>query len=473
MKKLAQSDIGLIGLAVMGQNLTLNMEDKGYSVAVYNRTISVVDEFLKKKAKGKNIIGYHSLQDLCKSLKKPCLVMLMVKAGEPVDSIIKELIKHLEPSDIIIDGGNSHFKDTIRRSNLLKEKDLHYLGIGISGGEEGALKGPSIMIGGSEKAWNITKRLFQDISAKIDDQPCCSYLGPNGAGHFVKMVHNGIEYSDMQLIAESYFIMKKLLRLSPSQLESVYSEWNEGELNSYLIQITGEIFAAVDEETKKPLIDVILDAAAQKGTGKWTSQEALDIGVPVPSIAAAVFARNISGKKDERVSASKYLKGPPLRYSGETTQLIEVIRKALYAAKVCSYSQGFTLLEAASKEYGWNLNLGKIALIWQEGCIIRARFLKRIHEAFTRDQNLSNLLLDPYFADIIEQNQSDWRNILKLAIQNGIPVPAFSSALTYYDSYRSSSLPANLIQAQREYFGAHGFERIDKAHGIIFHHKFH
>jgi 6-phosphogluconate dehydrogenase len=464
---MTKATIGLIGLAVMGQNLALNIERNGFTVAVYNRTLSKVDEFISKR--GKNIIGCYSIEELCKTLKKPRKVILMIKAGEAIDKIIKELVNHLEPSDIIIDGGNSFFKDTIRRTQELEAQELYFLGVGISGGEEGALMGPSIMPGGSAKAWEEVKEIFQKIAAKVNDHPCCSYLGPGGAGHYVKMVHNGIEYSDMQLIAESYFILKNILKLTAEELKDVFSEWNEGELDSYLIQITRDILDTKDPETGVHILDIILDSAAQKGTGKWTSQEALDLGIPVPSITAAVSARSMSAQKEDRVNASKLLRGPNPLYSEEKTALIEATRKALYAAKLCSYAQGFSLLKAASKEYNWEINLGNIALMWRGGCIIRAQFLERIKTAYERNQTLENLLLDPYFYNIINDYQTEWRYIVGVASKNGIPIPALSSALAYYDSYRNPMLPANLIQAQRDYFGAHGFERVDKKRGQRFH----
>ncbi len=466
MKK---ADIGLIGLATMGQNLVLNLERNGFTVAVYNRTKDRTRDFIKIKGKGKKIISCFDLEEFSKRLTKPRKILLMVKAGNPVDSIIEELTRVLEPTDIIIDGGNSHFKDTIRRSTSLKAKKILYLGTGISGGEEGALNGPSIMFGGSKEAWKEVKDIFQRIAAKINGNPCCDYIGPNGAGHYVKMVHNGIEYSDMQLIAESYFILKNFLKLSANDLKNIFANWNDGDLNSYLIQITRNIFGTKDPETGKPLVDIILDSAVQKGTGKWVCQEALEIGVPLPSITEAVFSRIISAMKEERVKASKVLIGPKLEFSGEKSHLIEATRNALYAAKLCSYAQGFSLLRTASKEYKWKLDLGNIALIWRGGCIIQARFLEQIKAAYDRNENLENLLIDPYFIKIFENNQGDWRYIVGLATKNGIPIPGFSSTLAYYDSYRHSILPANLIQAQRDYFGAHGFERLDKKRGLRFH----
>ena len=466
---MTKADLGLIGLAVMGQNLVLNMERNGFTIAIYNRTTARIDEFINEEGLGKNIIGCYNLESFCNALKSPRIVLLMVQAGKPVDSIISKLLPILKSGDIIIDGGNSFYKDTIRRSENLEEEGIHYLGVGISGGKEGALKGPSIMPGGSLKAWNRVEEIFTKISAKIDGEPCCSYIGSNGAGHYVKMVHNGIEYSDMQLISEVYFLLKKLFNLTAFELADIFAEWNKGDLNSYLIQITRKILSERDSETGKPLVDIVLDSAQQKGTGKWTSQEALEIGEPVPSITEAVYARNISSKKEERVKASNVLKGPTPDFLGEKHTVIESARNALFAAKLCSYAQGFSLLKAGSKEHHWQLNLSKIARIWQNGCIIRASFLKQIENAFQQDKDLNNLLLDSYFANVIKTSQKGWRYVVKLAVENGIPVPAMSSALSYYDSYRNPSLPANLIQAQRDYFGAHGFERIDKERGVLFH----
>ncbi|MFX0085162.1 MAG: decarboxylating NADP(+)-dependent phosphogluconate dehydrogenase [Candidatus Hodarchaeota archaeon] len=468
MKK---ADIGLIGLAIMGQNLVLNLERNGFTVAVYNRTKNKTRDFIKIKGEGKKIIGCFDLEEFSERLTKPRKILLMIQAGKAVDSLIKELTEILEPKDIIIDGGNSHFKDTIRRSKMLKAKRLQYLGTGISGGEEGALKGPSIMPGGSKEAWKEVKVIFQKIAAKINGNPCCDYIGPNGAGHYVKMVHNGIEYSDMQLIAESYFILKNFLNLNANDLKNIFTYWNDGDLNSYLIEITKNIFGTRDPETGKPIVDIILDSADQKGTGKWTSQEALEVGASIPSITEAVFFRIISARKEERVKASNLLRGPKIKFLGKKDQLVEATRNALYAAKLCSYAQGFSLLKAASKEYNWKLDLGNIALMWRGGCIIRAQFLERIKTAYDRNKDLENLLIDPYFSKTIEKNQEDWRYIVGLAVKNGIPIPGFSSALAYYDSYRISSLPTNLIQAQRDYFGAHGFERVDKERGMRFHCK--
>jgi 6-phosphogluconate dehydrogenase len=463
-------DIGLIGLAVMGENLILNMESHGFSVAVYNRTTKKVDDFVNGRAKGKNIKGCYSLEELVGSLKPPRKVMTMVKAGKPVDELINQLIPLLDKGDILIDGGNSHFFDSIRRTKHLEERGFYFIGTGVSGGEEGALKGPSIMPGGSSEAWSHVKKIFQSIAAKVKDgSPCCEWVGDNGAGHFVKMVHNGIEYGDMQMIAESYAIMQKVLNLSPEQMQGIFSKWNEGELDSYLIAITVDIMGKRDEETGKPMLDVILDTAGQKGTGRWTSLEALNLGVPAPTVVEAVLARAMSAIKEERVAASKILHGPQGEFSGNRDEFIEMVRQALYASKICSYAQGFQLMRAASKEYQWNLNYGEIALMWREGCIIRAQFLGKIKDAFDKYPKLQNLLLDDYFRKAVEISQSAWRKVVATAIEWGIPVPAFSSALAYYDGYRSARVSANLLQAQRDYFGAHTYERVDKPRGEFFH----
>jgi 6-phosphogluconate dehydrogenase len=473
---MGKADIGLIGLAVMGENLILNMESKGFTVAAYNRTVSKVDRFVKGRAKGKKIVGARSIEELVDVLAKPRKVMLMVKAGKPVDDFIDLLIPHLEEGDIIIDGGNSFFGDTIRRTRYVEEKGLRYIGTGVSGGEEGALIGPSIMPGGSPDAWPFVKPIFQAIAAKVDDGvpssegiPCCDWVGSDGAGHYVKMVHNGIEYGDMQMIAEAYFLMKHLLGMTPAEMHKVFKVWNEGELDSYLIEITRDILAHVDEETGKPMVDVILDTAGQKGTGKWTSQSALDMGTPAPTVAEAVFARFMSAIKEERVAASAILEGPVPGYEGDKEVLIEDIRQALYASKICSYAQGFQLIKMAGDEYGWDLDFGGIALMWREGCIIRAQFLERIKEAFDEAPDLANLLLAPYFREAIDRTQEAWRRVVATAVTNGIPVPAFGSALTYYDSYRNDRLPANILQAQRDYFGAHTYERVDKPRGEFYH----
>ncbi len=466
-------DIGLVGLAVMGENLVLNMESKGFSVAVFNRTVTRVDEFISGRGKGKNIVGCHSVEELVAKLKRPRKVMLMVKAGAPVDAFIDQVMPHLEQGDIIIDGGNSHFPDTIRRTKMLEEKGLLYIGTGVSGGEEGALLGPSIMPGGSSAAWPAVKPIFQAISAKVEDgSPCCEWVGDDGAGHYVKMVHNGIEYGDMQMICEAYNLMKNILGMSAAEMHEVFTDWNKGELDSYLIEITRDILSTIDPETGKPVVDVILDTAGQKGTGKWTSTSALDLGAPAPTIAEAVFARCLSAIKEERVAASKVLSGPEKSScSGECDRqaFIEDIRKALYASKVCSYAQGYQLLKLAAADYGWSLNYGEIALMWRGGCIIRARFLGDIKAAFDKNPQLSNLLLDDFFKQIIDDCQTSWRKVVAAAAMNGVPVPAFSSALAYYDSLRSEVLPANLLQAQRDYFGAHTYERVDQPRGKFFH----
>jgi 6-phosphogluconate dehydrogenase len=466
---MSKADIGLIGLAVMGENLVMNMESKGYTVAVFNRTVSKVTKFVEGRAKGKNIIGAQSLEELVANLKKPRKVMLMVKAGKPVDDFIELLIPHLEPGDIIIDGGNSHFPDTIRRTKHVEEKGLLYIGTGVSGGEEGALLGPSLMPGGSPAAWPHVKPIFQAIAAKVEDgSPCCDWVGEDGAGHFVKMVHNGIEYGDMQLICEAYHLMKDLLGMTPDEMHEVFKEWNEGELNSYLIEITGDILAQKDEDGA-PLVDKILDTAGQKGTGKWTGITALDEGIPLTLIGEAVFSRCLSAMKEERVAASKVLQGPKPSFKGDKKAFIEDIRKALYASKIVSYAQGYTLMRSAAKTYGWHLNYGGIALMWRGGCIIRSTFLGKIKEAFDKNPELPNLLLDPFFKEKVEFCQEGWRKVCATALTNGLPVPAFTTALCYYDGYRCERLPANLLQAQRDYFGAHTYERVDKPRGEFFH----
>ena len=457
------NDIGLVGLAVMGQNLVLNMEDHGYSVAVFNRTTSKVDEFIAANP-GRKLFGAKSIEELCKNLKRPRKVMLMVKAGQPVDDFIEQVVPHLEPGDIIIDGGNSHFPDSIRRTNDLEARGFRFIGTGVSGGEDGARYGPSIMPGGSESAWPEVKEIFQAISAKVGDAktPCCDWVGADGAGHYVKMVHNGIEYGDMQLICEAYFLMKHSLGMGADEMYETFAEWNRGELESFLIEITRDIFTVQDEETGKPLVELILDTAGQKGTGKWTSQSALDLGIPAPTIIEAVQARTLSALKEERVAASKELNGPTGKHTGDKAAFLEAIEAALYCSKICSYAQGFALIRAAAEENGWQLNYGSVALLWREGCIIRAQFLERIKEAFEKNPGLTNLLLDDFFRKAIESNQEAWRRVVSEAILLGIPTPAFSSALAYYDSYRRDSLPANLLQAQRDYFGAHTYQRIDK-----------
>ena len=457
-----QCDFGLIGLAVMGQNLALNVERNGFSVAVYNRTAARTKEFMAERAVGKNIVAGYTIKEFVGLLKKPRKIMLMVKAGAPVDAVIEQLKPHLEPGDLLIDGGNSFFGDTERRAAELERRGILYIGTGVSGGEYGALYGPSIMPGGQKEAYALVEPIFKAIAARVDGDPCVTYIGPRGAGHYVKMVHNGIEYGDMQLIAESYDILSRGAGLSAAELHEVFAEWNQGELSSYLIEITADIFAKIDEETGKPLVEVILDEAKQKGTGKWTSQNALDLGVPTPTINAAVESRIISSYKDERVAASAVLSGPTARYQGDRERLIRAVRAALYAAKICSYAQGFTLLRVASQEYDYNLPLGEIARIWRGGCIIRARFLDKIRAAFERNPSLLNLLLDPDFAEAVQSRQDEWRFVVQTAVGLGIPCLAFSASLAYYDAYRSARLPANLTQAQRDYFGAHTYRRIDK-----------
>lgn len=460
---MSKQQIGVVGLAVMGKNLALNIESRGYSVAVYNRSFEKTEEFLKNEAEGKNFVGAATVEEFVNSLEKPRKILLMVKAGAATDATIDSLRPYLEDGDILIDGGNTFFQDTIRRNKELESTGIHFIGTGVSGGEEGALKGPSIMPGGQKEAYELVEPIFKAISAKVGDDACCTYIGPNGAGHYVKMVHNGIEYGDMQLICEAYFIMKHVLGLDAQELHEVFAEWNKGELDSYLIEITTDIFTKIDEETGKPLVDVILDTAGQKGTGKWTSQNALDLGVPLPIITESVFARFISAMKEERVKASKLLQGPEVKaFEGNKEELIEAVRKALYMSKICSYAQGFAQMRAASEEYGWDLRYGDIAMIFRGGCIIRAQFLQKIKEAYDRDPQLANLLLDPYFKEIVEGYQSSLREVLSVAIGRGIPVPSFASAIAYYDSYRTETLPANLLQAQRDYFGAHTYERVDK-----------
>ncbi len=465
MEKLA--DIGLIGLAVMGENLVLNMESKGYTVAVYNRTVEKVDKFISGRGKGKNFIGAHSIEELVKSLKSPRKVMMLVKAGKPVDDFIEKIIPYLEEGDIIIDGGNSHFPDTIRRTKYVESKGFRFIGTGVSGGEEGALKGPSIMPGGSDDAWPELKEIFQDIAAKVEGIPCCDWVGKDGAGHFVKMVHNGIEYGDMQLISEAYFIMKNLLGMSADDMHDIFAEWNKGDLDSYLIEITRDILAF--KEDGDALIEKILDTAGQKGTGKWTAISALDVGVPLTLIGESVFARILSSQKEERVEAAKILKGPEPEFSGNKDQFIASIKDALYASKIISYAQGYALMKEAAKEYNWDLNYGGIAQMWRGGCIIRSAFLGKITEAYNKNPDLQNMMLDPFFTEKLHQAQEGWRKVVATATLNGIPVPAFSSALAYFDGYRTERLPANMLQAQRDYFGAHTYERIDKPRGEFFH----
>ena len=466
MKK---SDIGLIGLAVMGENLVMNMERNGFTVSVFNRTAEKVTNFVNGRAKGKNVVGTYSLEELVASLSKPRKVMMMIKAGTAVDDMIEKLLPLLDDGDVIIDGGNSHFPDTARRTAYVESKGKLYIGTGVSGGEEGALKGPSLMPGGSPAAWPIVKPILQSICAKVEDgSPCCDWVGQNGAGHFVKMVHNGIEYGDMQLICEAYQLMKDLLGLSADEMHAVFEEWNRGELDSYLIQITSEILAYKDEDGK-PLVDKILDTAGQKGTGKWTGIAALDEGVPLTLIGEAVFSRCLSAMKEERANASKILSGPKPEFKGDKKQFINDIRDALFASKVVSYAQGYTLMRSAAKTYGWDLNYGGIALMWRGGCIIRSVFLGKIKDAYDKDPELTNLLLDPYFKEAVEKSQAGWRRVVSTAMMNGIPVPAMSTALGYFDGYRTERLPANLLQAQRDYFGAHTYERVDAPRGQFFH----
>ena len=468
MKEL--SDIGLIGLAVMGENLVLNMESKGFRVSVFNRTVEKVDKFMEGRGKGKNIYGAHSLEDFVGSLKAPRRVFLMVKAGQAVDDFIEKLIPVLDPGDIIIDGGNSHFPDTARRTAYVESKGLLYIGTGVSGGEEGALKGPSMMPGGSPAAWPHVKPIFQGICAHVEGgSPCCDWVGEGGAGHFVKMVHNGIEYGDIQLICECYHIMKDILGMSNEEMHATFAEWNKGDLDSYLVEITRDILAKKDEDGRY-VLDYILDTAGQKGTGKWTAIAALDQGVPLTLIGESVFARCLSAQKEERVAASRILEGPkPAKYTGDRAAFLEDLRKALFAAKVVSYAQGYALMRAAAKEYGWNLNYGGIALMWRGGCIIRSVFLGKIKEAFDKNPAIANILLDPYFAGKLAEAQQGWRNVLCVAMQNGVPAPCMTAGLQYYDGYRSERLPANLLQAQRDFFGAHTYERTDKPRGEFFH----
>ena len=465
-----KADIGMVGLAVMGKNLAMNMENHGFTVALFNRETEWVDTFMDGYGKGKNFLGSHTMEEFCSKLASPRKVMMMIRAGAAVDSVIEGLLPYLEKGDIIIDGGNSHFPDTTRRTKYLAEKGINFVGSGVSGGEEGALKGPSIMPGGASDAWKHIKPILQGIAAKVEDgSPCCEWIGADGAGHYVKMVHNGIEYGDMEMICEAYNLLKNILKLSTEELVDVFTEWNKGDLDSYLIEITSHIFKEKDPETGNYLVDMILDTAGQKGTGKWTSESGLDLGIAIPTIAEAVFARCVSAIKDERVHASKILNGPDQTFTGDKKQFIEDIRKALYASKVCSYAQGYQMMRAAANEYGWELNYGEIALMWRGGCIIRANFLKDIKAAFDKTPDLTNLLIDSFFKNIIDDCQASWRRVVSTAAELGVPIPAFASALSYYDSYRSAQLPANLLQAQRDYFGAHTYERIDKPRGEFFH----
>jgi 6-phosphogluconate dehydrogenase len=457
-----KADIGVIGLAVMGQNLARNMESRGYTVAVYNRTAARTRELIEAHGKGTKLVPAYSLEEFVAGLAKPRKAFIMVKAGKPVDEVITELTPLLEKGDILIDGGNSFFQDTIRRTREAEAKGLRYIGTGVSGGEEGALHGPAIMPGGTREAYEAVGKILRDISAKVGDDPCCTYIGPDGAGHYVKMVHNGIEYGDMELISEAYFIMKNVLGMGHDEMHRTFAEWNRGDLDSYLIQITADILARKDPDTGQPLVEVILDKAGQKGTGKWTTDSALELGVAAPTIAEAVFARCISAVQKERVEAAKVLKGPAARFSGDRKEFLDAIRDALYASKICSYAQGFALMKAAAAEYHWDLQFGEISMIWRGGCIIRARFLSKIRDAYERDPKLANLLLDPYFREVVERSQPRWRKVVAAAAELGVPIPAFSSALSYYDSYRTARLSANMIQAQRDYFGAHTYERTDK-----------
>ena len=462
-------NFGLIGAAVMGSNLALNMASHGYSVAVYSRTAEHVRAFVEGPAKGKDIIGCYSLEELLANIEKPRRILMMIKAGAPVDMMIDKLLPMLDPGDILIDGGNSHFPDTIRRCKKVEDAGFLYIGMGVSGGEEGALTGPSLMPGGSPAAWPYVKDILQTIAAHTaSGEPCCDWIGEGGAGHFVKMVHNGIEYGDMQLICEAYQLMRFMLGMTPDEISATLTEWNKGELDSYLIEITRDILAVKDEDGQ-PLVDKILDTAGQKGTGKWTAIAALDEGVPLTLIGEAVFARCLSAIKEERVAASKVLHGPAVKFTGDREAFLNAIRQALYASKIVSYAQGYALMRQAAKDYGWNLNYGGIALMWRGGCIIRSVFLGKIKDAFTVNPELTNLLLDPYFHEAVESRQDGWRKVCAEAIMNGIPVPAFASALSYFDGYRSERLPANVLQAQRDYFGAHTYERVDKPRGEFFH----
>jgi len=465
------ADIGLIGLAVMGENLVLNMESHGYTVAVYNRTTSKVDEFINGRGRGKKLVGCHTPAELVATLKRPRKIMIMVKAGAAVDAVIDELVPLLEPGDLLIDGGNTHYPDTTRRERALRAKNLLFIGTGVSGGEEGALKGPSIMPGGNVEGWPLIKPIFQSIAAKVEDgSPCCDWVGPEGAGHYVKMVHNGIEYGDMQLICEAHHLMSAVLGYDASKQHEIFKRWNQGRLNSYLIEITADILGYIDPETGKPLVDLILDAAGQKGTGKWTVNSSTDLGTPLTLIAEAVYARCLSALKEERVAAEPLLKGPnPPPFDGDPDAFVNDLEQALYASKLISYSQGYVLMREMAKESGWNFNYGGIALMWRGGCIIRSVFLGKIKEAFDANPHLSNLLVDPYFRDQIAQAQDSWRRVVATAALRGVPIPAMASALSYFDGYRSGRLPANLLQAQRDYFGAHTYERVDKPRGQFFH----
>ena len=460
---MSKADIGLIGLAVMGENLALNMAGKGFTVAVYNRTTEKIDRLLQGRGQGLPVVGAYSLEELSASLKRPRKIMLMVKAGQPVDNILQQLVDVLEPGDIVIDGGNSYYRDTIRRVEFANKRGIHFVGAGVSGGEEGALHGPSIMPGGSSEAWPEIAPILQTIAAQVDGDPCCQWIGPNGAGHFVKTVHNGIEYADMQLIGEAYFLMKNVLGLTNKEMQAVFKEWNEGELESYLIEITAEILGKIDEDTGEPLLELVKDAAGQKGTGKWTSQEALDLGVSAPTIVEAVMARIISGAEEQREAAQGlFLTTTKPTKKVDRDEFIAAIRSALFASKICAYAQGFDIMRQASNEYGWNLKLGELAMIWRGGCIIRAQFLHHIKEAYHDNPELLNLLFAPYFKEAVEQAEGQWRTVVSTAVEFGLPVPAFSSALAYFDSLRTGQLWTNLVQAQRDYFGAHTYQRIDR-----------
>lgn len=467
--RMSEADIGLIGLAVMGQNLVLNMDEKGFKVAVFNRTVSKVDDFLTGPAEGTEVIGCRSLAEFFSKLKRPRRIMLMVKAGDAVDQFIELCLPHMEKGDIIIDGGNSHYEDSTRRCEYLKKKGMIFLGCGISGGEEGARHGPSIMPGGNVEGWPHVKEIFQTICAKADNgEPCCDWVGDQGAGHYVKMVHNGIEYGDMQLICEAYNLMKTGLKMDSAKLHRVFKEWNEGELNSYLVEITSHIFSMNDSDGT-PLVEKILDVAGQKGTGKWTAINALDLGMPLTLIAEAVFARCLSALKSERVEASQMLKGPESCFEGDKEAFVDYVRQALYGSKIISYTQGFMLMQQAAKDYGWRLNLGAVALMWRGGCIIRSRFLGKIKEAYDKNSELKNLLLDDFFNSEVTGVQAGWRRVVATAAELGIPIPCFSTALAFFDGYRTARLPANLLQAQRDFFGAHTYERVDRPRGEFFH----
>ncbi len=462
MRDMSKQQIGVVGLAVMGKNLALNIESRGFTVSVFNRSAEKTKELLNE-APGKQLVGTYSIEEFVQSLEVPRKILIMVKAGGPTDDTINQLLPHLDKGDILIDGGNAFFPDTQRRNKELEAHGIRFVGTGVSGGEEGALKGPSIMPGGQEDAYKLVEPILTAISAKVGEDACCTYIGPDGAGHYVKMVHNGIEYGDMQLICEAYQLLKDVLNVSTEELHEIFTEWNNGELDSYLIEITRDIFTKYDAETGKPMVDVILDSAGQKGTGKWTSQSALDLGVPLSIITESVFSRFISAMKEERVAASKVLKGPDApAFTGDRKAFIEAVRQALYASKICSYAQGFAQMRAASEEYKWDLKYGSIAMIFRGGCIIRARFLQNIKDAYDRNPELKNLLLDSYFTDVVDNYQGSWRQVVAEAVTRGIAVPSFASALAYYDSYRTERLPANLLQAQRDYFGAHTFQRVDK-----------